>query len=426
MNNTKKRLIENFFSLSLLQIANYILPLITIPYLVRVLGPEKFGLVSFAQAFIQYFVIITDYGFHLTATRKISLYRNQTDKINEIFSSVFAAKIFLCFLSLLLLLVVVFSIEKFRVNWLLYFVTFGIVAGNMLFPVWLFQGMEQMKYITYINVSSKAIFTFFIFIIVKSEDHYLRVAFLNSAGYLFSGIISLYVVSTAFGIRPHIPKWVSVKEEMKDGFYVFLSFIGERLYTTSNIFILGLLTSNTAVGYYSAGERLVKALQGLFQPVSQVIYPHISYTASQSLERTLKFIRKIIYSMGGTFGLASVLLFVFSKDIVLLLYGTGFENTESVMRIMSFLPFVGVMGNIFGTQIMLNFNMQSTFARIIICGSLIHIPVSLFLTNNYGMTGMATSVMITETILAISMFVMTIVKGINVFEIRAKSGVFNV
>jgi len=426
MNTDKKRLLENFFSLSILQGVNYILPLITIPYLVRVLGPEKFGLVSFAQAFIQYFVIITDYGFHLTATREVSLFRDNTEKLREIFSAVIAAKICLCFISLLLLLVVVFSFEKFRVNWFLYLVTFGIVVGNMLFPVWFFQGMERMKYITYVNVFSKAIFTFLIFIMVKTKEHYLRVAILNSLGYLVSGIISLYALSTAFEIRPHIPKLESVKEELKDGFYIFLSFIGERLYTTSNTFILGLLTSNTVVGYYSAGERLVKVVQSLFQPVSQSIYPHISYTAKHSSQNTLRFIRKIIFSIGSVFALASVLLFVFSKEIVLLLFGMDFESTESVVKIMSFLPFIGVMGNIFGTQIMLNFNMQSIFARIIIAGSLIHIPVSLFLTYNYGMTGMATSVIITESILALSLFATTILKGINIFKIRTNSGVFNV
>lgn len=134
----KKIVLENFVSLSTLQDLNYLLPIIIPPYLIRVISPEKFGLIAFAQAFMQYFMILTDYSFNISATREIALCKTDKQKMCSIFSSVITVKCILAAASFTIFIAIVASVPKFRGDWLVYLLSFGSVIGNTLFPVWFF------------------------------------------------------------------------------------------------------------------------------------------------------------------------------------------------------------------------------------------------------------------------------------------------
>ncbi|MEO5990335.1 MAG: oligosaccharide flippase family protein, partial [Ferruginibacter sp.] len=124
-NEDSKTLISNFVSLSALQGINLVLPLLILPYLVRVLGMELYGLIAFSTAFVYYFQVITDYGFNLTATREISIHRKNSLKVSEIYNSVMIIKLVLLVLSLFILSFIVFSFDKLSNNYEIYFLSFG-------------------------------------------------------------------------------------------------------------------------------------------------------------------------------------------------------------------------------------------------------------------------------------------------------------
>ena len=412
----RKRLLENFLSLSVLQGANYILPLITLPYLVRVLGPEKFGLIAFAQSFIQYFNILTDYGFNLSATREISIYRDNKEKISEIFSSVMIIKFGLLVLSFIIMSVIVFSFEKFKKDWLIYYLTFGMVLGQILFPVWFFQGMERMKYITILNIVAKGIFTICIFIFIRKMADYLYVPLINSTGLLVAGGLSLRIVSKDFGIKFILPSFKAIKHQLKEGWHIFISTVAISLYTTSNTFILGLFTNNTIVGYYAAAEKIIKAVQGLLSPISQTVYPHISKLASESKERALNFIRKLVKIVGGISFVISFSIFIFANFVVNILLGPQYQQSIIVLRILAFLPFIIGLSNIFGIQTMLTFNLKQAFSKILISAGLLNIVLALILAPLYQHIGISIAVLTTEIFVTLSMFFYLKKKGIKIFE----------
>src|SRR5215470_2218422 len=142
---TRRKLLGNMFWLYALQGLNYVIPLAVLPYLVRVLGIEGYGLIAFAQAFAQYFVILTDYGFNLSATKRIALARDNRQEVSRIFWSVILVKTLLMLLGALVMGAIVLSIPRFRADAPLYAIAYIAVVGSVLFPLWLFQGMEQMR-----------------------------------------------------------------------------------------------------------------------------------------------------------------------------------------------------------------------------------------------------------------------------------------
>ena len=395
----RKRLITNFLSLSSVQVVNYILPLITIPYLVRVLGPEKFGLIAFAQAFIGYFGILTDYGFNLSATREISVNRADKEKVSDIFSAVTVIKVALMALSFLLLCLIVFSIHKFRAEWLLYFITFGMVLGGILFPVWIFQGLERMKQMALLNILARLFFTLSIFIFIRSESDYLYVPLINSLGSIVAGIFSLIIVFYTFRIRLKIPSIIAIKYQLREGWHIFISTIAISLYTISNTFILGLFTNNVVVGYYSAGEKIVRAVVGLIGPLTQTVYPHISKLAAESRESALHFIRKLVRLVGiPMFGI-SLFLLIFAPQISNVVLGSQYKESIPVIQILSFLPFVIGIATVFANFFLLGFGYTRIWSAVILTSSSISIFGAILFV--YGLKlqhiGVSINVLITET-----------------------------
>ncbi len=364
----KKQLLSNFFSLSVLQIFTYILPLITLPYLVRVLGTEKFGLVMFAQAFIIFFNIFVDFGFNLSATKDISVHRDNKQKITEIFSAVMTIKFILIIISLVILSLIIFTFDKFSKDAGLYYLTFLWVVGQALFPIWYFQGMEKMKYITIINITSRVLFTLLVFIVIQKQSDYIYVPLVNGLGFIIGALFSLRIIHKNFNQSFIFCDISTLKHYFFESAQFFWSRLSLTLYTSANAFILGIFTNNTMVGYYSIAEKLYQAMQQVYQPIVQALYPYVAKHKNIPLFKKIFTLSVLVNILG------IILLFFIGQYIFDLLFTEAIgEESLHVFHILLIAAIVVVPSILLGYPFLAALGYAKYANMSVIYGSIFHL-----------------------------------------------------
>jgi PST family polysaccharide transporter len=303
----------------------------------------------------------------------------------------------------------------FNVNWTVYLLSYGYVIGAALFPTWFFQGIEQMRYITIIQVIVRSILIALIFLLIKEEGDYIILVLLYSTTHIVIGILGLIVARFKFLIKFKVPRLNDIKTQLKSGWNIFLSMISINIYTTSNTFILGLFASETVVGYYAAADKLRLAFQGIQSVISQSVFPYVNKLAKESKARLLNFNKQLLKLEGGISLFISVILFLFAHQLAELVFGPEFLLSGKILRILSILPFVISLSNVFGIQTMIPLGFEKSFNFIISIAAILHILLLLVLIPLYLAEGTALAVSITELLISLMMFLFLIKKNIRIF-----------
>jgi len=392
----RKVVMDNFASLTALQAITYILPIIILPYLFRIIGPEKFGLISFAQAFVQYFMILTDYGFSISATKEISLCRDEHTEVCKIFSAVMTVKIALVFLSLLLLGIIVYFIPKFRNDWMVYVLSFGAVVGNTLFPIWFFQGKEKMKYIANLNIMGGIILALFIFFFVRGPQDYLMVPLANSSVFLITGFLGQYIVFRRFRVSFKFQGYKSVRQQLKAGWDIFISAVAINAYTTTRVFTVGLLTNNSITGFYSIAEKIAGLIQTFpLASFSQALFPRLSKIFHRNKLKALKIMQRIQQITINISLLCLPLIFIFAHLIIKIVCGGDYYETVLTLRLLLISVFF-IHSNAFRVQFLLICGKTHIYSRIHVIMALVGLPLIFLLIYSFSYVGAAVATVAIE------------------------------
>ena len=383
--------------LYVVQFANYIVPLITVPYLVRVLGASGYGTVAFAQSLITYLVVVVEYGFPFSATRRISGQREDKTAMTRTAFSVWAAKGVLCLACLASLLLLTAVVAKLRPITALLVALYGTVFGNVLFPTWLFQGTERMATMSLVNLGLRLLTTAGVFAFVRSPDDLLTYGLVLGTGSIAAGIAGGGLAMAMFRMRPVIPTLREVREILADGLTLFAARASTALYTAANPFILGLFTSPAVVGYYSAAERIARAATGLFGPMADAAYPKLSKLAPKSRAATRMWAKRMLIGMAGVGFGASIAAVIGAPLIVRIVLGTQYAPSVAILRILAVLPAVTAISNVLGIQVMLPFGRDRSFLAIVLIAGVINVGSAALFIPLWKGPGMAASLVLTET-----------------------------
>lgn len=391
---------DNVLSLVSVQIINYIFPLASFSITARALGVDGLGQFAFAQAVIVYLQLLTDFGFNLTATRQISIYRDNKEKVNEIYTTTTLAKLILSIFGMIAIILASYLFDEIaNVRSLLIILSLGVVS-SVFYPVWLFQGLEKMRNILISNLISKSIILFLLFLLVHNPEDIFFSAFAQSMAWVSVALFSLFRIYKT-GLVKFIPvKIGSIIATINDAKYIFFSAMSTSFYSNFNLVMLGFFTNHQLVAYYSVADKIRSMAQTFISAIAQSYYPRFCFFFSKEnnnpnlLDRN-KIIRLFLF-LGVSISLG---MFLLSSYMVEFVAGKGFIPAVNLVKIFSILIPVIAMAYFWGTLSIAASGNQKVFFKIYFIGAIIHL-LYVYPFIKYGShLGLAISVLITESII---------------------------
>ncbi|HVN58871.1 MAG TPA: oligosaccharide flippase family protein [Bacteroidales bacterium] len=390
-------LVENFTFLSVLQASNLLLFIITIPYLFRVLGSKTYGLVVFAQTIVYYFTILVNFGFNLTATRDISVNRDDHGKVSEIVSSVLIIKTSFFLISFILIAVSTFTITSLSQYRALFLLSMLSCLSEALFPVWFFQGIEKMKYITFINVSFRVMATLAVFVVITRQADFYMYPLILGTGTVAGALTGLYIVFRKYRIRFSFEKIEILKRYFTENIAYFFSNVSTQIYLNANRIIVGAFLGMTQVAYYDVAEKVINILKVPYSLLGQSLFPRIAHG------KRLGLLRKVTLWSLGLAVLIIICIFYFSGTIIHFFSGTVNTESTAALRILSLALVPISLGLYYGDILLINFGLKERYLLMRLMGLIFYVfLISLmFILHSAGLREFATAIVLTETFIVI-------------------------
>ena len=324
-----KKVVENYFFMTILQILNSLFYLLIYPYLIRTLGAESYGLYVFALSIGGYVSIFVNFGFTNPAVREVSLNRENKDKLSEVVSSILTAQTYFFIISIVFLSIIVLSVPFLREYYILYLICSITSFGSILFPTWFFQGVEQMKYITMIQLIIKILSLPFIFLFVRMPSDVVVFAMINTISTIAGSSYAMFLIKKRWRVNVRKETLAKIRPYVKDALPFFWGSSVSTIKMQSTSFFAGAFVSMSSVAMYDLANKLVMSLATVLANINNVLFPKIVKNNDKAYVNKALLLQIVLSTC------CAIFLIIGGKPIISILGGEQMAGAYQILVILS-------------------------------------------------------------------------------------------
>ena len=397
------KLYRNIAHLFLWQGSNYLIPLLVTPYLARVLGLHSYGVFGFSLAVAAYGVLITDWGFNLSAAQKVARAANEPARLRAVFWSTMVAKVMLAALALVLFALATLMVPMLRALWPALLASSLIVVSTALSANFFLQGLQYMGSFAIASIIGRISIIPLMLVLVHGPQDVVKAVAIQNGTQLISALVSLVICARMVSLRPAAWSIAAALQEVRDGWHQFVSSFSVSLYTQANAIFVGFNAGQVQAGIFTGSQRISQAFYQLMTPVNMALYPQINRLTHSDPSTAVALMFKALRSQvlfGGALGLV---LFALAPYIVPVFLGEAFRPAISIVRVLALLPVLSAVTTCIGGNMLLPLGLKGPFTAALLGAGVINLTLLLLLTRPYGAMGGAVSSVLTEGYLLIAM-----------------------
>ncbi len=417
--NNQSSIKKNFAYKSALTISTYIMNFITFPYVSRVLGVDKIGLVSFVDNAVNYFLLFATMGVAILGVREIATVKEDRNKCNRVYSNILGMNILFTIITLIIYFTFIIFVADFNRYKELFYVGGAKILFTAFLVEWYFTGIENFRYITIRSLLIKLLYVVAVFILIRTEDDYTLYFVLTVLVVIINAIINMVYIRKFVNLIKHeLFSKKYIKQNLSLGIYSIMT----SMYLTFNVMFLGFCSTNTEVGYYTTAFKLYSVILGFFTAFTNVMLPRMSsLLAEGEKERFQNLIDKSFEAM-CTFSIPLILCsIIMAPQIVYILSGPGYEGAITPMRIiMPAVLFVGI-AQVFALQILLPMKKDKVLFTASILGAFVSLLINIFAVPSMQSIGSAIVLVSAEIVVTLVYMVYTLWNKLAKFSIQAIS-----
>ncbi len=398
MTSSNKTFAKNTFFLYIMTGAKFVLPLIITACLTRRLGPDAYGVISYLTPVMGYFILLFDFGFNFSATKKIAQHRADPVLIEKTIAAVYTAKILLVlagFLPLMLLLLCIDLLRQYVLLTVLYYLS---TAAQIFIPDFLYRGLEKMEGVTTRYILAKLITAVLIFLAVRDDGGLILVPLAYLIGTLAAALHTNHHMVKKLGYRVALGGLREAAAELRESGIYFVSTFASTALSVTSTFVMGIVGMPTAqIAYWGVAFQVVQAVQAMYDPITTSIYPHVAG------KRDHKFVLRITLCLLPLVAVGCVLLYWLAGLAVKIIAGSAYLAAVPVLQALTPMLLFSFVAQMLGFPLLgaLGRERQASFTTLVAAGAQILGLVGLALSHHFTLLSLALLRNVTELIFMI-------------------------